>query len=149
MQPLTDAKSIAYNRDTRDFDATFDGQYIGSFPNYSAAENALNDHAMRLIEDGLVDAPLALLEQVAACDPPTGDPSEPGPGPDSCANCGGTHHIQRCPEILTALFAPRRTLVLAVRTTAREWLTEDWQRDAAAREWSKQLKEVMPGPGIG
>lgn len=71
MQTLTTSKVITFNRITRDFDATFDGNYIGSFATFSQAEDALNDHAMRLIEDGLVDAPLALLGAV-----PDGTPAD-------------------------------------------------------------------------
>ena len=81
MQSLTTAKVIAFNRATKDFDATFDGQYIGSFPTYSAAENALNDHVLLLCEQGLVDLPLAALaEQALLAANPVSDP-EPEPVP--------------------------------------------------------------------
>lgn len=113
MQTLTDSKVITFNRDTKDFDATFDGQYIGSFPNYHAAECALNDHAMRLIEDGLVDRPLATLEAPVAIDP---DEQIPPPWDSPCRNCGGAHHVQKCPEIAEALHYPD-----AGAAIARQW----------------------------
>lgn len=47
-----------------EYKAEFDGNVIGFFPTYLAAEEGLNDHAMRLIEDGLVDQPLALMAAV-------------------------------------------------------------------------------------
>lgn len=55
MATSTDPKRITYNRESKDYDATFDGQYIGSFPNHHQAEVALNDYALDLIEQGLVD----------------------------------------------------------------------------------------------
>ena len=59
------AKTIRYSAKTRDFDALFDGQYIGSFATHHEAQVALDDHALLLIENGLVDTPLALLNEVA------------------------------------------------------------------------------------
>jgi hypothetical protein len=59
------AKTITFNRSTKDFDTHFDGQYIGSFATRTEAQIALDDHALYLIEQGLVDTPLALLEQPA------------------------------------------------------------------------------------
>jgi hypothetical protein len=40
--------------------------------------------------------------------PAQGDDSnpDPDPAPGRCRNCTGAHPTQRCPEILTALFAP-------------------------------------------
>ena len=46
----------------RDFDASFDGNYIGSFRSHPEAQQALNDHVMDLIEHGLIDTPLAALD---------------------------------------------------------------------------------------
>src|SRR5262245_9399340 len=60
MTAITDLKTISYDRDTRDFLATFDGNPIGFFPNYSAAEDALNDYALHLCEEGLLDYPLPI-----------------------------------------------------------------------------------------
>lgn len=37
--------------------------------------------------------------------------------------------------------APGRRLLFAVTTTARQWLDEDWRRDAEARAWSAGLLE--------
>lgn len=88
---LTTAKQIAYNKDTKDFDATFDGQYIGSFPTYGAAENALNDHVLLLCEQGLIDAPLAALaEQALAAANPVSDPDD-GPPPPWEGTCDRRH----------------------------------------------------------
>lgn len=55
MTTTSDAKRITFNRETKDYDATFDGRYIGSFANHHQAEVALNDYALDLIEQGLVD----------------------------------------------------------------------------------------------
>lgn len=65
MTSLTTAKVITFNRDTKDFDASFDGNYIGSFATYSQAENELNQHVLLLCEQGLLDAPLAALAEQA------------------------------------------------------------------------------------
>lgn len=62
MTAFTDTKQIVFNRDTRDFSAFFDGQLIGCFDTRPEAQIALDDHSLRLIEDGLVDLPLTLLD---------------------------------------------------------------------------------------
>lgn len=111
MQPLTASKVITFNRTTRDFDATFDGQYIGSFGSYSAAENALNDHAMRLIEDGLIDLPLTLLDAPVAGDPDEQPGTDPWP-PDSAVRTHLTFgHLRR------DLFAPTYFCACGARAT--------------------------------
>lgn len=73
-----------------------------------------------------------------------------------CLNCGGAHHIQKCGEILAALAIPDGTPAdnfddvpagdgepsrAPLPATARQWLTEDWRRDALARRWSAGLLE--------
>lgn len=50
-----DPKQIAYNRADRDYTALYDGQYIGSYATYHQAEVALDDHALGLLQDGLID----------------------------------------------------------------------------------------------
>ncbi len=54
MTTTTDTfrKEIAYDRETRDFRATLDGNYIGHFANYSEAEVALDAVAYDLLMDG-------------------------------------------------------------------------------------------------
>lgn len=60
----------------RDFDASFDGNYIGSFRSHPEAQQALNDHVMDLIEHGLIDTPLdaqpcihcGTVQERASCD---------------------------------------------------------------------------------
>lgn len=131
MPSLTTSKVITFNRETKDFDATFDGNYIGSFRTFSDAENALNDHVLDLCEQGLVDLPLALQAEQAlvAANPPHAaipDDTEPGDYSDVPAGEGEP---------------ARQTLVPAVRTTARAWLAEDWRRDAEARAWSRRLRD--------
>lgn len=79
---LTTAKIITYNRDTRDFDATFDGNYIGSFRTMHQAECELNQHVLSLCEQGLIDQPLAALAEQAltaalADDEPVPEDAEP------------------------------------------------------------------------
>lgn len=76
---LTNAKAIIYDRETRDFAAYFDGELIGFFASYLAAECALNDHALSLIQDGLADLPLALLDDPQPAPEPT--PPQPWPEP--------------------------------------------------------------------
>ena len=46
-------RSIEYDRETRDFRATLDGNYIGHFSSYHAAEVALDTVALDLIKDGM------------------------------------------------------------------------------------------------
>lgn len=83
MTTTSDAKRITYNRTTKDYDATFDGRYIGSFANHHQAEVALNDYALDLIEQGLVDdmqvlaRPAEAVELLHSDDPPN-DGQEPG-----------------------------------------------------------------------
>ena len=38
-----------------EYDASFDGQYLGTFATQQAAESAVNDHVYDLIDRGLVD----------------------------------------------------------------------------------------------
>lgn len=64
MATYADAKQITRHA-ADDWSAAFDGQYIGSFTTRDAAQRALDDHAMRLIEDGLIDLPLTLLDTQA------------------------------------------------------------------------------------
>lgn len=47
-------KAITFNRETKDFDAIFDGQYIGSFATRQDAQDALDAHAYDLLRYGLV-----------------------------------------------------------------------------------------------
>lgn len=98
MSTTTDAKHIQYDRETRDWSATFDGQYIGSFPTPRAAEDALNDYALDLIEQGLVDglqvlARPAEVVEVLHGDEPTPTGQEPGG-----SGGGGGSPIQRWRE---------------------------------------------------
>lgn len=46
-------RSIEYVPSTRDFDATLDGNFIGAFSTYSAAEAALDRVAYDLLMDGV------------------------------------------------------------------------------------------------
>lgn len=45
-------KEIAYDRETRDFRATLDGNYIGHFDSYYEAEVALDQVAYDMLMDG-------------------------------------------------------------------------------------------------
>ena len=57
-------------------------------------------------------------------DPPTGPPAiddndpgaptDPDPAPGRCRNCGGAHHIQACPDIVSAFPNPGRAI-------SRQW----------------------------
>lgn len=49
-------KEIAYDRETRDFRATLDGNYIGHFDSYYEAEVALDQVAYDMLMDGQCDA---------------------------------------------------------------------------------------------
>lgn len=101
-----------------EFDATFDGNYIGTFATHSAAENALNEHVLDLCERGLVDLPLGLQAEqalIAACAvagppvPPSGDePGEPQPAPP-------------------------------IGTPFPTFTADDHEADARARSWSRRL----------
>lgn len=137
MLTLTTAKVITFNRDTKDFDAYFEDQYIGSFPTMHQAENELNSHVLRLCEDRLIDQPLAALaEQALAAanpepQPPVDDDIQDNFGGWRCRNCGGAHHIQHCPEIWAALRAdpddgppPPWDAPDAGRAVGRQWLRD-------------------------
>lgn len=80
MQPLTDLKVIRHYG-PNDVDAIYDGEYLGSFRTRQEAQRALDDHAMRLIEDGLVDLPLTLLNTPVSQYP--------------CLGCGGVLPVGR------------------------------------------------------
>jgi len=54
MQTLTDLKRITYVHP--DYEAAFDHNVIGYFRTNLDAENALNDYALDLCEQGLIDA---------------------------------------------------------------------------------------------
>lgn len=107
------AKQIEFDRITRDFNAYYETNYIGSFPSYHAAECAINEHVLDLCTHGLIDTPLAALAAQAlrsanplALDPPDGPPaideeSEPIPASDSAVRAHLTYgHLRR------DLFAP-------------------------------------------
>lgn len=178
----TFAKSIRYDRESRDYRAELDGVLIGYYPSYYAAEMALDDAAYeRLIAgdcataqelDGGADVnwnsadPPAPEPPVILDEAPTPEPPESwcGCGASAvyvvyerrtthrvcddcylrdferneessaawtvesttaararavtresiqiesriavCPNCQGIHHIQKCPELTSALFAP-------------------------------------------
>lgn len=53
MTTVTDTKHIQYNRLDRDYSASYDGEFIGAYATYHAAELALDDHALYLAEQGL------------------------------------------------------------------------------------------------
>ena len=53
MTTATFEKSIAYDRETRDFAARLNGELIGYFGNYSDAENALDQVAYDQLMDGV------------------------------------------------------------------------------------------------
>lgn len=135
MTDITAAKSIAYNRESRDFDATFDGNYIGSFPNYSAAEDALNDHVLRLLEDGLLDTPLAALDPADGVpgidDNDPSAPADPDPSPG-----------RRLVFAYTAISCKgcRRAII----AEAQGWLCPECAaQDQKARAWSLGLLEQI------
>ena len=142
MHTLTTAKTITFNRDTHDFDATFDGNYIGSFATFHQAENELNQHVLLLCEQGLIDQPLAALAEQAlgaalADDEPADDDPTTGNWSTRAAIPEGTD-----PNDFGDV-GPERAPIPAVRTTARAWLTDDLQRDALARQWSEKLRQAM------
>lgn len=60
-------KVVTFNRETKDFDASLDGQYIGSFATRQDAQNALDAHAYDLLRYGLVgDAALHMSDEQLA-----------------------------------------------------------------------------------
>lgn len=79
------AKSIRYERATRDYRAELDGVLIGYFATYHQAEEALDDVAYERLIDGDcataadMDAPIA-ADDVPAGDPPSDPLPDPGPG---------------------------------------------------------------------
>lgn len=107
----------------REYIGCYDGEIITRAHNNSDCEIGLDDYVLRLVEDGLIDQPLAALDQAAALDTfqaemlaaladpgddPIDDRPRPQPQPEedrACRNCGGAHHIQTCPEIWQAMRA--------------------------------------------
>lgn len=49
------AKRIQFNRADKDYSAYYDDNCLGSFPTYHAAEVALDEYALDLLEQGLLD----------------------------------------------------------------------------------------------
>lgn len=169
----------------REYVGTLDGVYVCAGGSNIEVETQLNDHVLSLIQDGLVDTPLALLDEPPGVPGEDTDPSAP---PDSAVRTHLTYgHLRRdlfaptyfcacgaqativCYGLTDTFFCDRchadptpsepspglednddgmpnlpnmRTLVPAVRTTARQWLAEDWRRDAEARAWSAGLLEA-------
>lgn len=80
MTTLSDLKVIRHYG-PNDVDAIYDGEYLGSFRTRQEAQRALDDHALSLIQDGLVDQPLATL------DAPTMQP---------CIHCGDVQERASC-----------------------------------------------------
>lgn len=64
-------KSISYDRDAREFRATLDGNFIGYFGSYHAAEIALDQVAYDLLADGLA---YTAAELDSSGNPPEGPP---------------------------------------------------------------------------
>jgi hypothetical protein len=78
-------KSITY--DHGDYKATLDGQLIGFFPNYHAAEMALDETAHDWLTHGY-DRPASDLDEPAPDDAPGKDCDEHGPYDDEdCPKC--------------------------------------------------------------
>lgn len=107
---------------THEYVGTLDGQFVCVGGNQSDVENELNQHVLVLCEQGLVDTPLALLDQAAALDDFQAEliaTLDPEPTPDlqpwdRCGNCGGAHHVQKCQELLDAFPDPGAAI-------ARQW----------------------------
>ena len=76
MSTLTSVKQIT-QYGPRDFDASFDGQYIGSFRTRFEAQTAFDDYVLGLCQDGLIDQPLAALSSY------------------TCLGCGGPLPVGR------------------------------------------------------
>ena len=122
-------KSIQYERETRDYRAELDGQLIGFFGSYHAAEVELN----RVVYERLIDGDCATAAEM---DAPIDPPDEPNPLGDEegastppdrpracytltdiliaqaidrnrlCPNCEGAHWGWQCPEIAARPFRP-------------------------------------------
>ena len=56
-------KTITYNRETRDYDAYLDGDYIGSFATYHDAEVELSRLALERITDEARQVVAELVEE--------------------------------------------------------------------------------------
>lgn len=152
MTSITDPKRITYNRETRDYDAHYDMEYIGSYPNYHAAENALNDYVLDLYTHGVIDS---LFVGPEGPDDPGIEPGELGDdaGDDEftrCKNCGAAHFIQQCPEIwralnaATALDAFQADLIATLPTADPDDGPggEPWPDSPAAVNWTSAPVEV-------
>jgi hypothetical protein len=97
-------KEIAYDRETRDFRATLDGNYIGHFGSYYEAEVALDQVAYDMLMDGQC-ATVAELDggssPAAACPTCEGEGRIPAGGWGDQA--GG--YAQTCPDCTEAAHA--------------------------------------------
>lgn len=98
MTTLTDLKRIGYDQLTKDFMASYDGNVIGYFPSYHAAELALNDHVLGLCEQGLIDQPLIALEPTPLPEPDDIPGADPAPGRALAAGRAIFRHWNRRPQ---------------------------------------------------
>lgn len=65
MTTATDPKRISYDRETRDYAAMYDGELIGFYPSYHAAEVALDAYALELAIEGLSYTATELDQELA------------------------------------------------------------------------------------
>lgn len=124
MTATTDAKSIRYDRSTRDYRAEYEGQLVGFYGSYHAAEVALDAFVYELLSDTAVDTADMEAEQAALVSDEAPLLVAESRTRDvhtmvierslqaTCRNCGAGHTIQKCPEVRALLFAPivRRVL---------------------------------------
>lgn len=101
-------KEIAYDRETRDFRATLDGNYIGHFDSYYEAEVALDEVAYNLVIDGQCATATELdggasVEEIAADHAACPDCEGAG-----CSTCDGTPLTEDEIAAYTALAAHER-----------------------------------------
>ena len=122
-------KEIRYDRETRDFAMYLDGDLKGFAPNYSQAEEDLNAMVLDLCEQGLLDQPLAALDDPPGAPyPPQGDDNNPDPDP-----APGRHLV----FAYTAI--PCKGCRKAIIADAGAYCPECAAQDQKARAWSRDL----------
>jgi hypothetical protein len=103
-------KEIVYNRETRDYAMYLDGELVGFACIYHEAEVMLDQFVFELMSGQYFHQ-----HQVDNPHPP-------------CPNCGGAHHVQRCPELLAAIAG----YPLESALDAGRWLVRERVRDRAS-----------------
>jgi hypothetical protein len=126
----------------REYDAQFDGEYIGTFPTYHAAEDALDAHVYELLDRGLI-GPAELSAEPEEGDGSAARPDHgPVPAGDDCPKCSVV------PSVVPneGVHVTQYTVVLSLPGQTFNYILRDLCDTCAARMPHKsKMGEVING----